>query len=198
LLRAFNDEFDAAEPVVLVCRVLNRDGAVDVAHDVERMNLNKYGGRVVISLNEVIPYHQAGALYRSADCFVLSTRGEGWGMPILEAMACGLPVIATDWSAQRDFMNHGNAYPINVERLIPAEAKCPYYKGFSWAHPSYEHLRAMMRHVFESPDEARAKGLRAAEEVRGKWTWDHSAAKIIERLKAIETKGIPARALAEG
>lgn len=197
LLRAFNDEFDAAEPVVLVCRVLNRDGAVDVAHDVERMNLNKYGGRVVISLNEVIPYHQAGALYRSADCFVLSTRGEGWGMPILEAMACGLPVIATDWSAQRDFMNHENAYPIDVERLIPAEAKCPYYKGFSWAHPSYEHLRAMMRHVFEHPNEARAKGMRAAEEVHAKWTWDHSAAKIIERLKGIET-GIPAGALAEG
>ena len=107
-------------------------------------------------------------------------------MPILEAMACGLPVIATDWSAQCDFMNHGNAYPIQVERIVPAEAKCPYYKGFGWAQPSYEHLRALLRQVFENPGEARAKGMRAAEEVRAKWTWEHSARKIIARLDAIE------------
>jgi len=185
LLRAFSDEFSLAEPVLLILRLLNRDGNVNIARDVERLNLNPLGGRIVFSINEVIPYHQAGALYRSADCFVLSTRGEGWGMPILEAMACGLPVIATDWSAQRDFMNHGNAYPLEVERIIPAEAKCPYYKGFGWAQPSYEHLRALMRHVFEHPDEARAKGLRAAEEVHAKWSWDQSAAKIIARLDEI-------------
>jgi GT2 family glycosyltransferase len=185
LLRAFNDEFSAAESVLLICRVLNRDGDINIAREVERMNLNDHGGRIVFSVNEVIPYYQAGALYRSADCFVLSTRGEGWGMPILEAMACGLPVIATDWSAQCDFMNHGNAYPVEVERLVPAEAKCPYYKGFSWAQPSYEHLRAMMRHVFEHPDEARTKGLQAAAEVHAQWTWDQSAEKIMARLDAI-------------
>jgi glycosyltransferase involved in cell wall biosynthesis len=169
---------------------LNRDGDVNIARDVERLNLNPLGGRIVFSINEVIPYHQAGALYRSADCFVLSSRGEGWGMPILEAMACGLPVIATDWSAQRDFMNHGNAYPVEVERIIPAEAKCPYYKGFGWAQPSYEHLRAMMRYVFEHPEEAQAKGRRAAEEAHAKWSWDQSAAKIIERLEMIgQTRG---------
>jgi hypothetical protein len=186
LLRAFNDEFRANEPVILICRVLNRDGSVNVGQQVEGLQLKDSGGQIVFSLNEVIPYHQAGALYRSADCFVLSTRGEGWGMPILEAMACGLPVIATDWSAQRDFMNHGNAYPVEVERIVPAEAKCPYYKGFGWAQPSYEHLRMLMRHVYENQGEARAKGMQAAHEVRAKWTWENSARAIIARLEAIK------------
>jgi glycosyltransferase involved in cell wall biosynthesis len=37
-------------------------------------------------------------LYGGADAFVLPTRGEGWGLPILEAMAAGVPAIATNWS----------------------------------------------------------------------------------------------------
>jgi hypothetical protein len=47
----------------------------------------------------------------------------------------------------------------------------------------------MMRYVFEHPDEARATGMRAAEEARTKWTWDHSAAKIVARLDEIEEMG---------
>ena len=37
-------------------------------------------------------------LYKAADAFVLPSRGEGWGRPHVEAMAMGLPVIATNWS----------------------------------------------------------------------------------------------------
>jgi len=37
-------------------------------------------------------------LYAASDAFVLPTRGEGWGLPIAEAMSMALPVIATYWS----------------------------------------------------------------------------------------------------
>ena len=41
---------------------------------------------------------QLAALYCSVDAFVLATHGEGWGLPLLEAMASGLPTLATAWS----------------------------------------------------------------------------------------------------
>jgi len=185
LLRAFNDEFRSDEQAVLVCKVYNQDASVNVPRQVGRLGLRDGGGRVVFSINEVVPAHQLGALYRSVDCFVLPSRGEGWGLPILEAMACGLPVIATNWSAQTDFIHDELAYPLGIEGLVPAEAKCPYYEGFNWAEPSYEHLRALMRHVYENREEARLKGARASSEVLGRWTWRHSAEKIIRRLREV-------------
>lgn len=196
LLRAFNDEFRFDEPVVLVCKILNADTSVDVHDQIRKLELKLSGGSIHVSVNQVVPTYQLGMLYRSADCFVLTTRGEGWGMPILEAMACGLPAIATNWSAQCDFMNAGNAYPLAVDRLVPAVAKCPYYAGFRWAEPSYLDLRRLMRHVYTHPDEARAKGEVASREVLSRWTWDNAASKIIARLDEIEAGIIlPARSV---
>ena len=186
LLRAFNHEFRRDEAVVLVCKTLNSDPNVDPHAQIAALGLDPRGGRIHLSLNQLVPTYQLGALYRSADCFVLTTRGEGFGMPIIEAMACGLPVIATDWSAHPDFMNSRNSYPLPVERLVPAQAKCPYYAGAKWAEPSYSHLRRLMRHVFEHPAEARAKGETASFDVLANWTWDHAAEKILARIVELD------------
>ena len=108
-------------------------------------------------------------------------------MPVLEAMACGLPVIATRWSGYTDFYNDSNGYPVDF-KMVPAEARCPYYKGFRWADPSYEHLRQRMRYVYEHRKEAEETGLRAASEVLQWWTWEKAVLKIFDRLETIEAE----------
>lgn len=185
LLKAFSQEFSSAEPVLLLCKVSNIDPQVNVRKQVRDLRLDPRGGRIEFIYNRSIPYHQLGSLYRSADCFVLPFRGEGWGMPILEAMACGLPVIATNWSGPTEFLSPDNAYPLSPCRLIPAAAKCPYYTGFRWADPDADHLRTLLRHVFEHQEEAREKGMRACSEVLKRWTWAESATRIKKRLREI-------------
>ncbi len=110
-------------------------------------------------------------------------------MPLLEAMACGRPVIATDWSAHTDFMTEDVAYPLRVERLIPVRAKCPYYEGFRWAQPDKDHLVHLMRHIYENREEAAAKGARASEKALSCWTWRQAAQKIKDRLLTIHSSG---------
>lgn len=187
LLKAYAAAFAGPEKdeVLLLLRANNHDGHVDVAAQIEALRLPNDGPPVAMLYNNQIRGSQLGAIYRGADAFVLPTRGEGWGMPILEAMACGLPAIATAWSGTTEFLHDGVGYPLAVRGLVPADAKCPYYAGFRWADPDPDDLVAKMRHVFAHREDARAKGAAAAAEAASKWTWGHTAARIEERLREI-------------
>lgn len=182
LLGAFAEEFGRSDDVMLLLSVSNRDPFVDVDAQIAALDLPK-GAPIVVMNNAHLPAYQMGSLYRSADCFVLPSRGEGWGMPVLEAMACGLPAIATNWSGPADFLNDENGFPLNVKSMVKAESRCVYYEGFDWAEPDSEHLKSLMRQVYEKPEAARAKGLLAAESVQAEYTWQRCAERIMQRLK---------------
>ncbi len=185
LLRAFNETFRADEPVRLLCKISNRDPLIRLKSEIRALALKPSGGKISYLFNLDFPHAQLPMLYRSADCFLAVSRGEGWDMPLMEAMACGLPAIASDWSSHTEFVHDTIAYRLRVAGTIPAVAKCPYYAGFRWAQADEAHLRTLLRHVFEHPDEARAKGAAAAREMAAKWTWRHAAEKIAARLAAL-------------
>jgi GT2 family glycosyltransferase len=185
LLKTFNEVFSSKEPVRLLVKINNRDPSIDLDREIRSLSLRRSGGRISYLINQEFPYYQLGSFYRSADCFVSAGRGEGWDMPLMEAMACGLPTIATDWGAHQEFVNERVAYPLAIRGTIPAVAKCPYYEGFSWADPDPEHLRALLRHVYGNRDEAAERGRRAAEEIASRWTWMQAAERIYQRLDAV-------------
>lgn len=58
-------------------------------------------------------------VYNAMDAFILLSRGEGFGLPILEAQACGVPVIVTDWTACRELSEVGFKVPIAHKEWTP-------------------------------------------------------------------------------
>ncbi|HEX2273111.1 MAG TPA: glycosyltransferase [Acidimicrobiales bacterium] len=182
LLRAFAEEFKQSEDVLLVLSVFNRDPLVDVEAEVAKVDLPPCPP-IAVLVNPQFADYQMGALYRSADCFVLPSRGEGWGMTVLEAMACGLPVIATGWGGPADFLHEAVSYPLDWS-LVPARARCPYYAGFEWAEPDHDHLRFLMRQVYDDPAAAALKGQAAAQEVAARYSWEEAARRVKARLQA--------------
>jgi glycosyltransferase involved in cell wall biosynthesis len=103
-------------------------------------------------------------------------------MPALEAMACGLPTIATAWSGLTEFLDEKVALPVRPRALVEARAKCPYYDGFRWADPDFDELVERLRWVYRNPEAARELGRRAASRAAERWTWSRTAERILAAL----------------
>lgn len=133
------------------------------------------------------PYSESelAELYRSSDCLVAPYRGEGFGLPMIEAMACGLPIIAPDKGPSQDFCTPESAY------LVPSrEIRLPGKHIGELAtieHPwllsiEQEQLQATMRYVYEHREEASTKGKKASDHMLSRFTWKHSAMEAAARL----------------
>lgn len=114
-------------------------------------------------------------LYRDADVMVLPTRGEGYNLPALEAMAAGLPLIVTGYGGQTDFCG-----PADARQLDYAFALSGSHVRDSvayWVEPSVEDLVAALREQV-APDqqpviEARRRRARLSARAAvdpGRWT----------------------------
>lgn len=61
-------------------------------------------------------------IYNLFDVYVQYANSEGFGMPQVEAAACGVPVFATDYSAMSDVVRKLKGFPINVQRFYHESA----------------------------------------------------------------------------
>ncbi|MES2712667.1 MAG: glycosyltransferase family 4 protein [Pseudomonadota bacterium] len=97
-------------------------------------------------VSEFLDDEGIAALYRSADALLSLHRAEGFGLPILEAMAHGLPVIGTNWSGNTDFMTEANSLPVPYS-LVPVEDSAEIYSGSVWAEPDVAAAALLLRRL---------------------------------------------------
>jgi glycosyltransferase involved in cell wall biosynthesis len=164
LLEAYAAEFGPSDDVVLILKIHSSHG--QPAPELRRLVERAAGPDAppILVLDRLLPAADMPRLYRAADCFVLPTRGESSGRTFLEAMAAGTPVIGTAWGGHTEFVRAETAFPVELKGVVRipelAVREALVYRGHRWAEPSVEHLREVMRYVYEHPKEARARAAR--------------------------------------
>lgn len=189
LLQAYLKNFTAADDV---CLVIKDFGGRNVyqgqtfEHQIRAVQANPNAPEILY-LNEELPPAALPGLYTACDCFVMPYRGEGFGLPVLEAMACGLPVIVTAGGATDDFVRDEFAYRIpSARRGIGHEVSGMKLVGEGWLlEPDLAALAGRMRHVVDHPAEARERGQLASRHVGRNFSWKNSAAVIAGRIRTL-------------
>ncbi|CAK9196663.1 unnamed protein product [Sphagnum troendelagicum] len=191
LLRGYLQEFSGGDNVVLYVltnryHMTNKEFSSLIDGFVDSLEIPEPEGGwpAVYLVPRHIPQVDLPGLYKLADCFVLPSHGEGWGRPIVEAMAMELPVIVTNWSGMTEYMTDFNSYPLPLDGMT--EVLDGPFKGHLWAEPSLAHLRLLMRKVFSNPREAKRRGKVARKDMVTKFSPEVVTRNILKQLMRLQ------------
>ncbi len=119
------------------------------------------------------------ALIASADCYVALHHAEGFGYTLAEAMAYGVPVVASGYSGNLEFMTPENSYLVPCTETFVSTPDGPFQRGSLWGEPDIDAAAGMLRAIADNPADALAVGERGRIAVRSRL----SAAAIAETIR---------------
>jgi glycosyltransferase involved in cell wall biosynthesis len=126
-------------------------------------------------------------LYRGCDTFVLPSKAEGWGLPLIEAVAAGMPVITTMYSGHTEFLNHVRNSVLPVDYVM-ADIDCPEYRSYypdsknqwgSWARPDVYAISACLQAACREVDSLYKAAQKNSQTIRQRFSWANSAEKAL-------------------
>jgi glycosyltransferase involved in cell wall biosynthesis len=165
----------------LVLKTLN---AAEFPEELERL-LASCGHRSdIVIVDRAFSPEQVEAFISSLCAYISLHRSEGYGLTLLEAMASGVPVIATAYSGNLDFMNSLNSWLIPY-RLVPTTVSGQYPDGLVWADADVEAAASAIREVLSDTAEVHAKARQAQRDAHALVSPVTASGWIRSRLAAI-------------
>ena len=179
LIECFNRAFDYDDDVELHLMCHNPFLHTELqhqAHDWEKLcKTSKLASKII--LEPRVPHHEDVANFiRSMDCGVFPAKAEGWNLELLESMACGKPVIATNYSAHTEFCRDYNSYLIDIVNTEPANDGIWFHGEGSWAFIGEKQKNQIidyMRFCYKTRP-SNKRGIQTAQY----FSWDSSAGKL--------------------
>ena len=190
LLKAYGAAFTAADDVCLVVQDFGTDSFYRGQTAGSRIEAFRSQPKApaILYLNRTLDWTELAGLYAACDCLVQPYRGEGFALPVVEAMACGRPVIVTGAGPALDYAGEGTAYLVASRRSEFPECRVGDLEtvGRPWVwEPDHDSLVARLRQVATDRAGARAKGCAASAWIRNRFTWEHAADAVEARLQAL-------------
>ena len=197
LLRAFRQAFDNDPRVQLVCKADYFHPQLEVYHAKKDAFLALVESLGLTNVDCVWGTADLGSLlllYTNCDAFVYPTKAEGWGLPLIDAIACGLPVITTNHSGHTEFIRHLSSSLIKVDYdLVPIVSEDPDYANYYpspsgdhglWASPRVDSIARGLQYCFENRERLAQEAIKASSIIRSRVSWDQAAITAMDSLIA--------------
>lgn len=140
-IRAFGQR---AEPAVLVVKINHPK-----VEDVQAIKARFGDSKNLVVISETMRKKRVNALIQCCDVLISLHRSEGFGLILAEAMLLGTPVVATNWSANTEFMHPGVACMVDY-RLIPTGGDYAYgHARQRWADADIDQAAAYLTRLYE-------------------------------------------------
>jgi glycosyltransferase involved in cell wall biosynthesis len=119
-------------------------------------------------------------LYQAGDAYVSPYLSEGFNMPVLEAAACGVPVICTGGGSTDDFVTEAFARKIRASKVSMKS------KGHDHVRlkPDVRHLASLMMSMIEDDSWRKAAAAAGPAHVQAGYSWDHVVDRLVRSLWA--------------
>lgn len=152
----------------------------------KRLGLKKYPP--VYLYRELMTRQQIYRFHKTFDCFVSAHRGEGWGIPQMEAMLMGNPIISTNCGGIHEYLTVKEAklLPYKLTPVVGDVRNSNWYRtDQQWADVEVDALRKAMRYMYENQKKAKKMGEAASELVQKTFSLQAVGKLMRDRLEAI-------------
>jgi len=128
---------------------------------------------------------EVASLYKhnSVNALITATRGEGFGLPILEAAASSLPIIATNWSGHLDFLSLGHFIKLDYTLQDVDKRKIDnniFVDGVKWAEVDENDFKKKVRNFYKNRKGVQAKSNKLAEKIKQNYSFESIKTKYNE------------------
>lgn len=191
LIEAFNAAFEPEDDVQLIMLWANPFLSEPEGLQWDSLYKQSKLGPVVRLHNSTKSDAEYLKILKDADCCVFPSRSEGFGMPILQSICLGKPVITTNYSAMTEFCTNSNSMLIEVDELEAAYDGKWFHGTGSWAKygkSQMDQLVAYLRLVHKANMEGRLNSvvgknfLGECDKTRQAFSWEQTALKLQENL----------------
>ena len=140
--------------------------ALDAPHRVDVPNV--YLDREWMTLGEQADW------FRQADCYIAPSRGEGFGLMPLQAIAAGIPTIITATTGQAQFAHLASS--VCRSRLVTADTIG------RWDEPDVGHLVELMRHHYENRHTLQVEAYNRAPQAADEFSWRKASQALVDAV----------------